>query len=185
HGLNSAVQDSYNLCWKLAAVVRGEAGEALLDTYEQERRPVAQMIVSSAYENWQNAWKIAAAFGFSPQQGKEENWAALRRLWADGETADAARQQATAGIGIARTTYNHLQANFGYVYSQGALLADAAPAPRPLDAICDFRPSTKPGHSLPHAWLENTADRYSINDLTAAGRFVLIAGEDGGDWCQA
>ena len=185
HGLNSAVQDSYNLCWKLAAVVRGEAGDALLDTYERERKPVAQKIVSSAYENWQNAWKIAASFGFSPKQSTEENWAALRRLWADGKTADAARQQATAGIGIARTTYNHLQANFGYVYEQGALQTDDVPAPVPLDAICDFRPSTKPGHSLPHAWLENTEGRYSINDITASGRFVLIAGEDGSDWCEA
>ncbi|MEG3063961.1 MAG: FAD-dependent monooxygenase [Comamonas sp.] len=185
HGLNSAVQDSYNLCWKLAAVLRGQAGDALLDTYEQERRPVAQKIVASAYENWQNAWKIAAAFGFSPGQGPQENWAALRRLWAEGADADAARRRATAGMGIARTTYNHLQANFGYVYAQGALLADDLPAPAPLDAICDFRPSTKPGHSLPHAWLENTRGRYSIYDLTAAGHFVLIAGEDAGDWCDA
>lgn len=39
-GLNTSVQDSYNLGWKLAAVISG-AGEALLDSYEEERRPVA------------------------------------------------------------------------------------------------------------------------------------------------
>lgn len=39
-GLNTSVQDAYNLGWKLAAVLRG-APEALLDTYEAERRPVA------------------------------------------------------------------------------------------------------------------------------------------------
>lgn len=39
-GLNTSVQDAYNLGWKLAAVVAG-APEALLDTYEEERRPVA------------------------------------------------------------------------------------------------------------------------------------------------
>lgn len=39
-GLNTSVQDAYNLGWKLAAVIAG-APEALLDTYEQERRPVA------------------------------------------------------------------------------------------------------------------------------------------------
>ncbi|MGX1545862.1 FAD-dependent monooxygenase [Streptomyces adustus] len=40
-GLNTSVQDAYNLGWKLGAVLRGEAPEPLLDTYEEERRPVA------------------------------------------------------------------------------------------------------------------------------------------------
>ncbi|MEU6591293.1 FAD-dependent monooxygenase [Streptomyces sp. NPDC046881] len=37
-GLNTGVQDAYNLGWKLAAVLRGAAPETLLDTYEEERR---------------------------------------------------------------------------------------------------------------------------------------------------
>lgn len=41
-GLNSGVGDAHNLAWKLAAVTRGRADDALLDTYETERRPVAQ-----------------------------------------------------------------------------------------------------------------------------------------------
>ncbi|MFD0718260.1 FAD-dependent monooxygenase [Streptomyces globosus] len=40
-GLNTSVQDAYNLGWKLAAVLRDGAPETLLDTYEQERRPQA------------------------------------------------------------------------------------------------------------------------------------------------
>ncbi|MCX4988898.1 MULTISPECIES: FAD-dependent oxidoreductase [unclassified Streptomyces] len=40
-GLNTSVQDAYNLGWKLGAVLRGEAHESLLDTYEEERLPVA------------------------------------------------------------------------------------------------------------------------------------------------
>ena len=40
-GLNTAIRDGYDLGWKLAWVLRGWAGEALLDTYEAERRPVA------------------------------------------------------------------------------------------------------------------------------------------------
>src|SRR5262249_4386075 len=39
-GLNSAIHDAHNLCWKLAAVLGGHAAPALLDTYEAERRPV-------------------------------------------------------------------------------------------------------------------------------------------------
>lgn len=44
-GLNTSIQDAYNLGWKLAAVLGG-ADEALLDTYEAERRPVAAEVLS-------------------------------------------------------------------------------------------------------------------------------------------
>ncbi|TLS44556.1 pentachlorophenol monooxygenase [Streptomyces montanus] len=40
-GLNTSVQDAYNLGWKLGAVLRGGAPDALLDSYEEERHPVA------------------------------------------------------------------------------------------------------------------------------------------------
>lgn len=46
-GLNTSVQDAYNLGWKLCAVLRG-APEAMLDTYEEERRPVAQAMLGLA-----------------------------------------------------------------------------------------------------------------------------------------
>ena len=44
-GLNTGLQDAYNLAWKLALVVTGKADAALLDTYEQERLPVAQRLL--------------------------------------------------------------------------------------------------------------------------------------------
>ncbi|QFQ94944.1 NAD(P)-binding protein [Streptomyces phaeolivaceus] len=44
-GLNSGVRDAANLCWKLAEVVAGRAGDALLDTYDMERRPHAQAVI--------------------------------------------------------------------------------------------------------------------------------------------
>ncbi|GAA3816039.1 FAD-dependent oxidoreductase [Streptomyces coacervatus] len=44
-GLNTSVQDAYNLGWKLGAVVRGGAPAALLDTYEEERRPIAERML--------------------------------------------------------------------------------------------------------------------------------------------
>jgi hypothetical protein len=43
-GLNTSLQDSYNLGWKLAAVLNG-APAALLDTYEEERRPIAAEVL--------------------------------------------------------------------------------------------------------------------------------------------
>ncbi|BAL88091.1 putative FAD-binding monooxygenase [Actinoplanes missouriensis 431] len=44
-GLNTAVQDSHNLGWKLAAVLRG-APDDLLDSYEEERRPIAARLMN-------------------------------------------------------------------------------------------------------------------------------------------
>ena len=41
-GMNTGVQDAHNLAWKLAAVLGGQAGPQLLDSYESERRPVGQ-----------------------------------------------------------------------------------------------------------------------------------------------
>ena len=40
-GMNAGVRDAYNLAWKLDAVLRGQAGDALLDSYEAERKPHA------------------------------------------------------------------------------------------------------------------------------------------------
>jgi 2-polyprenyl-6-methoxyphenol hydroxylase-like FAD-dependent oxidoreductase len=47
HGMNSGLQDAFNLAWKLALVCQGVAGHDLLDSYEAERRPVAAMITAS------------------------------------------------------------------------------------------------------------------------------------------
>jgi putative polyketide hydroxylase len=44
-GGNTGIAEAHNLAWKLAAVLRGEAGPALLVTYDQERRPVADLTV--------------------------------------------------------------------------------------------------------------------------------------------
>ena len=50
HGMNIGIQDAYNLGWKLALAVNGKATEALMHSYEAERRPVAQAIVRSGDE---------------------------------------------------------------------------------------------------------------------------------------
>src|SRR5262249_30208370 len=52
---NTGIQDAYNLAWKLEAVVKGTAGPALLETYDTERRPVADRTVAQALARLQ-AW---------------------------------------------------------------------------------------------------------------------------------
>jgi 2-polyprenyl-6-methoxyphenol hydroxylase-like FAD-dependent oxidoreductase len=45
-GMNTGMQDAFNLAWKLAAVVNGQAGDTLLDSYEAERIPVADSVIA-------------------------------------------------------------------------------------------------------------------------------------------
>jgi 2-polyprenyl-6-methoxyphenol hydroxylase-like FAD-dependent oxidoreductase len=46
-GMNTGIQDAYNLAWKLALVARGRAPESLLESYERERRKVAEDVVAT------------------------------------------------------------------------------------------------------------------------------------------
>jgi 2-polyprenyl-6-methoxyphenol hydroxylase-like FAD-dependent oxidoreductase len=51
-GGNTGVQDAHNLAWKLALVLRGAAGPGLLDTYDEERRPIGELTVEQAYARY-------------------------------------------------------------------------------------------------------------------------------------
>ena len=46
-GMNTGLQDAYNLAWKLALVIRGQAEETILDTYQEERLPIARRLVQT------------------------------------------------------------------------------------------------------------------------------------------
>lgn len=69
-GMNTGLQDAANLAWKLASVLRRGAGDALLDTYEAERLPVARQVltlsdrmfdVAAAQTGWRAALRDAVA----------------------------------------------------------------------------------------------------------------------------
>ncbi|MEX0427701.1 FAD-dependent oxidoreductase [Nocardioides sp. DS6] len=60
-GMNFCIQDAFNLGWKLGAVCAGHADDALLDTYDTERRPVAQELLQSVDA------QVAIQFNFSPE----------------------------------------------------------------------------------------------------------------------
>ena len=51
-GGNTGVQDAHNIAWKLAAVLRGDAGAGLLDSYDAERRPAGFQAVEQAYNRY-------------------------------------------------------------------------------------------------------------------------------------
>lgn len=51
-GGNTGIHDAHNLSWKVALVIKGQAGPALLSTYDQERRPIGKFTVEQAYTRY-------------------------------------------------------------------------------------------------------------------------------------
>jgi 2-polyprenyl-6-methoxyphenol hydroxylase-like FAD-dependent oxidoreductase len=76
YGVNTGLEDARNLGWKLAAVLQGRAGDNLLDTYDEERRPVFQ---STARDFIEKAIETDRQFlqAFSPERDRD----AFEREW--------------------------------------------------------------------------------------------------------
>lgn len=184
-GLTSAIHDVYNLGWKLAAVLRGKAGDALLDTYEAERKPVDQANIDNAIANAMNHFTIDQALNLSPEKSPEENWAELRPLWEDLPESQAKRHALNKAIGSQTMEFRHHNVEFGYTYHSTAVVDDGSPAYVPLDPVRLYEPSTKPGHPMPHAFVEREGKRIPLSALVHGGKFLLLAGEDGGAWVEA
>jgi 2,4-dichlorophenol 6-monooxygenase len=185
-GLTSAIHDVANLCWKLAAVLSGQAGAALLDTYEPERRPADQTNAQRSLENAINHLVIATTVGVSHEHSEQENLAALRRVWSASPDDAEHRSAVLRSMRAQSMEFCEHNVELGCHYESPAIVADGSAAPSSPDPIRIHRPSTRPGAPLPHAWIEDeNGERRAIKDLVRAGRFLLIAGEDGEAWCEA
>jgi len=185
-GLTSAIHDAQNLCWKVAAVLAGQASPALLDTYEAERRPVDQHNAQRSLENAVNHFAIGAALGISHESTPEQNMELLRRMWS-GRPEDAGHRSSVLRMMRAQSMeFSELNVEYGYSYQSAAVVPDGSAPPAPIDGIRVYQPSTRPGSPLPHAWLDDEdGNRRPVKDLVAPGRFLLIAGEEGQPWCDA
>ena len=63
-GMNTGLQDAYNLAWKLALIVRGVAAEDLLNTYHEERNPIAERLLKTTDRLFTVMTKSTGPFGF-------------------------------------------------------------------------------------------------------------------------
>jgi 2,4-dichlorophenol 6-monooxygenase len=171
-GLNTGVQDAHNLVWKIAAVERGWAGGALLDSYAAERRPVAQR---NADVSLHNALRIG------------EVYQALAQL-RDADTAATATPSGAAALGSAIANqaehFDMLGLQLGFRYDAGAIVRNGTQA-ADASSVRDYVPSAAPGARVPHAWVTRAGGRISSLDLLAYDRFTLIAGPAGGVWAEA
>ncbi|MGX1163409.1 2,4-dichlorophenol 6-monooxygenase [Arthrobacter sp. SLBN-100] len=185
-GLNSAVHDAQNLCWKLARVLSGHAGETLLDTYEAERKPVVLKNIANSVRCTEDSFALDAVLGLSPEKSPEDNWAAIEAIW-DPEHPDfeERNRQVNNALAAKSREFRHHGLEYGFTYDSAAVVADGSAAPEPIDEIRVYEPSTRPGHPLPHAFVSRRGEVFPLHDLTYGCRFVLLAGEDGHDWVEA
>lgn len=174
-GLNSAIQDTHNLAWKLAAVIKGKADPSLLDSYEAERRPVGARNVNWALLTFQNHLVIDAGIGLIPGAPVEVNREAFRFLFSDTPEGATRRQRLHEVIQSQRTEFQAHDIEIGFAYENSpAIIPDGSAAPVKSAMGDEHIPVTRPGHRLPHAWVTRSGETLSTLDLVGRGRFVLL-----------
>ena len=206
-GMNTGIADAHNLCWKLAAVLDERASPALLDTYEMERRPVAQRNCEESFRNFDKLFDVVEALGL-PRNGIEmlarlKGSAPFKRLprawqvrvlrllnvpmlWALRKFQRSEKRRNRVRQSIAEQTphFDRIGLDIGYVYEYGALMADGSALAEPEDRVRDYVPSTTPGARFPHLWLDPSHTR-STHDALDSTQYTLLLGDDGTPWKAA
>ncbi len=72
-GMNTGIQDAFNLGWKLAAVLKGPAPTALLDSYEQERLPIAEWTIKNSHESAKRVYQSSLKGTGGIEQGVNDD----------------------------------------------------------------------------------------------------------------
>jgi 2,4-dichlorophenol 6-monooxygenase len=185
-GLNTGIQDAHNLAWKLAAVVKGQADPALLESYEAERRPVGRRNIDFATFAFFNHLAVSGAFGVLPTAPEEHNRAALESLFGDTPDGGTRRERLRGFFDTLRMEFQCADIELGFDYADSpAVVPDGTAAPPRDPAGHEYHPTTRPGHRLPHAWLDRFGEHVPIHDLVRPGTFVLLTSDNGVAWREA
>jgi len=183
-GSNTSIQDGYNLAWKLAMVVRGDAGAELLDSYSAERAPVARQIVERANQSRVDYAPMREAFAVP---GADEPVAAgLARLADGGAEGRAARAAMRAALDLKDYEFNALGTEMNQRYISGAVLdEDAGAEIWRADPALHAQNTSRPGAKIPHTWLVGPdGRRVSTLDVIDDDRLTLVTDHAGTAWVE-
>jgi 2,4-dichlorophenol 6-monooxygenase len=185
-GSNTSVQDSYNLAWKLAAVLRGQAGPSLLETYSAERAPVARQIVLRANKSSREFVQFFEVLGLLDAKDEDEMREQIEERKASTPRGAAKREALVSAMELKNYEFNAHGVEMGQFYQSAAIVSDGSKRPAPArDPELYFEPTTVPGGRLPHAWVGDRSSRLSTLDLAPYGQFTLFTGIAGEAWAQA
>ena len=138
-GYNTAVEDAVNLAWKLASVIRGQAPLALLDSYEAERKPLAERNTGFA----RRFADSVGLFGAKPELDEES------------EQGEEERKVASVYLNRhARLEFNIPGVTFGGRYDGSPIIVGDGAA-LPPDEPSAYIPTASPGGRPPHAWMDD------------------------------
>jgi 2-polyprenyl-6-methoxyphenol hydroxylase-like FAD-dependent oxidoreductase len=153
-GMNTGIADAADLGWKLDAVLAGWAAPHLIDSYEAERMPVAQVGLEQSNQNLVRALRREL-----PQEIVLDN--------AEGALARRTLASRLEASGV-RREFDAPDIHFGYRYRSELIVAD------PTETDTDtWSSSALPGGRAPHTWLR---PGMSTVDLFGSG-FVLLSFE--------
>jgi 2-polyprenyl-6-methoxyphenol hydroxylase-like FAD-dependent oxidoreductase len=161
YGMNMGFGDALDLGWKLAAVLQGWGGTALLDAYQTERQPVHVRIIDEAVEN----------FSFLPNQMVREK---ITQFGSEGDNVRAAVGQQILQNKVRE--FKNLGLVLGCRYEGSPIIISDGSAPPPEDRE-NYYPSAYPGCLAPHCWL---LDGSSLYDHFGPG-YTLITTKQGID----
>ena len=178
HGLNSGIQDAYDLTWKLVSVLRGWGGDRLLDSYNRERRPVAELNTSMVEK--------ATMEVLLPWMTKAQEFG-LDNLNATNEHGQRCREEVRDSLLPGRWIHEQTGTVMGYRYNDSPIVIADPSTSEPLTSVTEYIPSTWPGARAPHVFLSDGKTSifdlygpdFSIVDFTEAGKpseeFVTVA----------
>jgi FAD-dependent monooxygenase len=143
YGMNTGIADAFDLGWKLAAVVNGYGGPALLESYEKDRLPVATQAVE------RSGVHMAAHLGVAEIVGAKTDL-----LTADSEDGRQLRQQITDHFRQHDGENKDLGVEMGYRYTSSTCIPDNT-STAPIWEPRRYIPSTYPGIRVPHVFLRD------------------------------
>ena len=152
--MNTGIGDAANLGWKLAAVLAGWGGDALLDSYTDERRPIAMANCDAASANVR---ALVGSIGRILEEGIPDGDEEARRRLGERLYMETYSEWNTHGIVLDQR------------YTDSPVIVDDGSHAPPWD-VTIYSPLAKPGHRLPHAWL---ADGVSLYDRLGPGLTLL------------
>ncbi|MDX2377529.1 FAD-dependent monooxygenase [Microbacterium sp. LRZ72] len=185
-GGNTCIQDAFNLAWKLAAVLRWDAGTALLDTYTAERQPVGQNVVDRAIAGWHQNPAVVRALGVDPAAAPAERQAQFDVLFADSDEGERRREDFEAAKRSKIYSYHAHGTEMNQVYDSAAVIGDGSAAPEPeRDVRLFYQPTSRPGARVPHCWVGRAGRTVSTLDLCGPEQFTLLTRARGRAWVDA
>ena len=209
-GLNTAVADVHNLVWKLAAAINHdldvESRESLLDSYESERKPVAQRNTDASNLNNEKMMEVVEALGLDPSKANllpkimnsfliqhlpkglrqtikavllKPARALIAAAAANDQEGEKIRKRISKAIDNQEEHFNTLGLDLGYIYKKGVVASEAAFTPE--SEVMSYIPAFAAGARLPHRTIERDGELASTLDLAEYSSFLSLGSGESGE----